>query len=268
MKPYLRYPGGKSLIAKKIADKLPPHKTYVEPMVGGGSVYFSKPPATREVISDIDKSLMGFYRSLKSKSVERCNLTPNKPKFERIRSKSKNGKSLDPCEYLYLNKLSYGGKMGTTMDPNAWKKCTGKNASKCGTVSKNHDKYADRLKNTRIERGDFKKILEKYDSKDTAFYIDPPYQVKTKDFYRYGVLKPEEVKKAVDKIKGKALISYNNSPDIKKIFCGKKSKYVCEKINTKYSIDVRAGTNKTATELLIKNYVCKLTKGGKVCKKI
>ena len=267
MQPYLGYPGGKRLIAKKIAGKLPPHETYVEPMVGGGSVYFAKSPARREVISDIDKSLMNFYRSLKSGAIERCDLTPKTRKFDRIRSKSKNGKSLDPCEYLYLSKLSYGGKMGSSKNPRPWRKCKGKNASRCGVASKDHDKYADRLSKTKIEHGDFKKIIRKYDSKDTVFYIDPPYTVKTKDHYRYGDLKPEEVKQAVDKVKGKALISYNNSPDIKKIFCGKDSKYVCEKINTKYTINKFEGI-KPATELLIRNYICKVTKDGKICKKV
>lgn len=267
MQPYLRYPGGKSLIAKKIVSKLPPHETYVEPMVGGGSIYFAKSPATREVISDIDKSLMNFYRSLKSGAVERCDLTPNIRKFDRLRSKSKNGKSLNPCEYLYLNKLSYGGKIGTSMDPGAWNKCRGKKSRKCGVASKNHDKYADRLSKTVIEQGDFKKIISKYDSKDTAFYIDPPFPVKTKDHYRYGDLKPDEVKKAVDKIKGKAIISYNNSMDINKIFCDKKSKYICEKIETKYSIN-KNDMKKPATELLIRNYTCKITKDGKICKKV
>ncbi len=268
MQPYLQYPGGKSRLAKKIVGKLPPHETYVEPMVGGGSVYFANPPATREVISDIDKSLMKFYRKLKSGAVERCDLTPNKRRFDRIRSKSRNGKMLEACEYLYLNKLSYGAKMGTTMDPGVWTKCKGKKARKCRVASKNHDKYADRLSKTRIEQGDFKKIIRKYDSKDTAFYLDPPYTVKTKDHYRYGDLKPEDVKKAVDKIKGKALISYNNSTDIKKIFCGKKSKYVCEKIETNYTINKKDRNYKPTTELLIRNYICKVTKGGKICKKI
>ena len=264
MQPYLRYPGGKSRIAKKIVAKLPPHETYVEPMVGGGSVYFAKERSTKEIISDIDTSLMNFYRDLKAGKVKRCNMTPNKTKFERIRAKSKKNSSLSSCEYLYLNKLSYGGKMGTTMDPAAKIKCKGKKAKTCGVASKNHETYSERLNKTRIESGDFKKKISKHDSKDTLFYLDPPYVTKTTDYYRNGEQAPQEMKKTVDKIKGKFVLSYNNSKQIRDIFC---KKYDCEKIKTTYSInkhDLRA----PATELIIKNYRCKLTKGRKICKKV
>ena len=64
MQPFIGYSGGKSRVAKKIVDKIPPHDKYVEPMVGGGSVYFAKSPSNKEVISDLDKSLTNFYSDL------------------------------------------------------------------------------------------------------------------------------------------------------------------------------------------------------------
>lgn len=247
--------------------ELPSHKTYVEPMVGGGSVYFAKTPAEREIISDSDGNLMNFYKALKKGSISRCNNTPNKNKLLKIRDKRKAGKPLSTCEYIYLNKISYGGK-GTSFDPNAFNKCKGKNAKTCGYTSKDQSKYAERLRKTKIERGDFRNSIRKYDSKDTVFYLDPPYAGTSTEGYLEGDLQPEEVKKAVDKIKGKFILSYNDTKQNRKIFCppGKKS-YICKKVKTIYSLD-KKNPNMPANELLIKNYVCKVTKGGKVCKKI
>ena len=263
MQPYLRYVGGKTKIAKKIVAKLPPHKTYVEPMVGGGSVYFAKERSTQEIVSDIDKSLMNFYRDLKSGKINRCNLTPNKKRLVRLANKRKSGGSISSCEYLYLNKISYGGKMGTSIDPGTLTRCK-TNPKKCGVVSKNNEKYEERLKKTKIETGDFKKIIKKHDSKDTVFYIDPPYVMGRGGYYKNEEQAPEEMKKTVDKIKGKFLLSYNNSKQIRGIFC---KKYKCDKIKTNYTLS-NLSNDKPVTELLIKNFTCKLTKGRKVCKKV
>lgn len=267
VQPFLRYQGGKSKLAKKIVAELPPHKIYVEPMVGGGSVYFAKPSAEREIISDSDGNLMTFYKALKKGKISRCNSTPNKKKLLKIRDKRRANKSLSPCEYLYLNKISFGGK-GTSFDPNSLKKCIGKMAKTCGYSSKDQTKYADRLKKTRIERGDFRNSIKKYDSKDTVFYLDPPYAGTSTEGYTERDLQPEEVKKAVDKIKGKFILSYNDTKQNRKLFCSRnKRRYVCKKVETIYTLNNR-GVHLPKKELLIKNYVCKITKSGKICEKI
>lgn len=36
LKPMMCWYGGKSRVAKEIVKKIPPHKTYIEPFVGGG----------------------------------------------------------------------------------------------------------------------------------------------------------------------------------------------------------------------------------------
>ncbi len=267
MQPFLRYQGGKSKLAKAIVAEMPPHKTYVEPMVGGGSIYFAKPPAEREIISDSDGNLMNFYKALKKKEISRCDGTPNKKKLLKIRDKRKAGKSLSPCEYLYLNKISFGGR-GLNFDPDKLKICKGKKAKTCGYSSKDQSKYADRLKKTKIERGDFRNSIKKYDTKDTVFYLDPPFAGTDTKPYMEGDLQPEDIKKTVDKIKGKFILSYNDTKQNRKLFCPpSKRPYVCKKVKTTYILNNR-GVHLPKKELIIKNYICKITKGRKVCKKI
>jgi len=68
--PPFGWPGGKSKLKKRIIAEIPPHKTYVEPFVGGGSVFFAKPLAEKNVINDLDKNLINFYKDLKNNGCE------------------------------------------------------------------------------------------------------------------------------------------------------------------------------------------------------
>ena len=45
LKSPLGYLGGKSRLARRIVEKIPPHICYVEPFSGGAWVYFTKPPS-------------------------------------------------------------------------------------------------------------------------------------------------------------------------------------------------------------------------------
>lgn len=50
IKPILRWPGAKWRIAKWIASYFPEHGTYLEPFLGSGAVFFTKPPSGSETI--------------------------------------------------------------------------------------------------------------------------------------------------------------------------------------------------------------------------
>jgi len=69
---------------------------------------------------------------------------------------------------------------------------------------------------------DYKEVIEKYDSLDTVFYIDPPYF--GKEFW-YDLPKNNkefhiELKELVDRLEGKAFISYCENPFIEKLYEG------------------------------------------------
>jgi len=65
MKGVIPYFGGKSRLVKTIINKIPEHTCYVEVFAGGASVFFGKDPSTTEVINDLDKDLVTFYRTVK-----------------------------------------------------------------------------------------------------------------------------------------------------------------------------------------------------------
>ncbi len=76
---------------------------------------------------------------------------------------------------------------------------------------------------------------------------------------------PEEVAKAAKQFPGKVMISYNDTPRVRKAFKGFKK----ETVKSRWAINNQAPMKEQMKrELIIKNYVCKVTKDGKICKKI
>ena len=55
------YPGGKGVVFRNIINEMPPHKTYVEAFVGGGSVALNKLPAERNILIDLDAEVIAAW---------------------------------------------------------------------------------------------------------------------------------------------------------------------------------------------------------------
>ena len=65
LRPPISYYGGKQLLLKHILPLIPTHLKYVESFLGGGAVYWTKPPSDIEVINDMDGFVANFYQVFK-----------------------------------------------------------------------------------------------------------------------------------------------------------------------------------------------------------
>ncbi|MBW2675743.1 MAG: DNA adenine methylase [Deltaproteobacteria bacterium] len=98
------WPGGKSRILNELKKRIPPHRIYVEPFAGGAPLFFSKEPAEINVLNDINRDLMDFYRKLREHEGPLvCDMKPDRRRFEEI--KNKPDKSV--CDFLYINRNSW-----------------------------------------------------------------------------------------------------------------------------------------------------------------
>lgn len=253
----LGWAGGKNRLVNKLIDKVPSHDVYVEPMAGGASLFWAKHPAKKNVLNDVNSDLMSFYENLKNVKNLKCDMSPDAKKFENIKQK----KSKGVCDFLYLNKSSMGNRMETFMPMgkrgNGGKKCkdTG-NYINCNVknIADKIDKVSEKANMATLENKDFRNIIKKYDSPNTFIYLDPPYVDANKKSCLYGKncgVKPNEVVDAVKSIKGKALISYDDHPLVRKAF----KDFKIEKVPHTYTLGNRLGGKSTkVNELLIRNY--------------
>lgn len=80
MKPPFAYYGGKTTLAERIVDNLPPHGHYVEPFAGSLAVLLAKPRSEMETVNDLDGDLVTFWRVLRDRPEDltrACALTPH-----------------------------------------------------------------------------------------------------------------------------------------------------------------------------------------------
>src|SRR5262245_55707752 len=66
LRPLVKTHGGKAYLARRIIERFPSHRTYVEPFAGGLSVLLNKPRVAVEVASDLNGDLIGLYHVLQS----------------------------------------------------------------------------------------------------------------------------------------------------------------------------------------------------------
>jgi len=212
LKPFFNRVGSKVSLIDEIISVIPSHTTYVEPFVGGGAIFWNKTPAKKSVINDIDTNLIEGYKLLKKvplhakldyiddKSIQ------EKQKFvDSVNDKSSIADRLIKRFYIQTNTFNSKGigklykdiKMKSRMD--------------------NLKEYKDRLKNTTILNEDYLKVIEKYDSPETFFFLDPPYE-SSNNVYKNTKVDYEKLNEVLKKLKGKFLLTLNDSKNIENIF--------------------------------------------------
>jgi DNA adenine methylase len=237
--------GSKKPIVKDILKLIPDHKVYIEPFIGSGAVFFSLPDYnTKKIINDLDKRLIDGYKILKKGVNIPENYLENKSLDELNNIHKKETTEKDKLLSVLLDCNTFSSKSG--INNKIYKTSTHK------SKLNNLDEYKDVLKNVTILNQDYKKVIDKYDSPSSFFYLDPPYE-NSENLYKHGSFNFVELADKLKNIKGMFLLSINDSKDIRELFKG---------FNIK-QIKVRggAGENKVGlgtgvrNELLISNYV-------------
>ncbi len=261
------YIGGKSYLSKWIIENFPEdfrEKTYVEVFGGGGWVLYKKDHSFLEVYNDKNSDLVNLFRVIRDNFAEfqhRMEWTlHSREVYAEAKERLKNEDYVSNIERAMLyatNRIqSFSGSGGWGYQVKATKITSGKLLpflKRLGTINV-------RLKKVQIEHLDFEELIKKYDSKDTLFYIDPPY-VDCEQYYKTSEVdfKREDhirLNKALKKIKGRFILSYYDHPVVNELY----SKFrILRKDSVKHScgavLENRTGfTKPKSIELLIMNY--------------
>ncbi len=248
----LAYLGGKNRVAKKIIALIPKHTCYIEPFCGGAQVFFHKERSKVELLNDLSEDIFNFLRVCQmhhGELLRYLHFAIVSRKWFDLFEKTPPGTLTDiqrAARFFYLQKNCYGGLIvrrnfaasvqdGSNYNPEALPEL----------IRKTHE----RLQNVELECLPYQDILRKYDRPFTFFYLDPPYF--NRPYYKFNFEEKDYIELAehLKKLKGKFLMSLNDTPEIRRIF----SSFNIKTLEMTYSSQRKAG--KKYQELLISNYM-------------
>ncbi|MBD2337300.1 DNA adenine methylase [Calothrix sp. FACHB-156] len=179
-RPFLKWAGGKSRLIQQYIPYLPKqYKSYYEPFIGGGAVFFYLQPQAA-ILTDINAELITTYRCVRDKVEELiCLLKEHKNQHNRdyyytVRSNSQGTDLEKAARLIYLNKTCFNGlyrvnskgqfnvPIGRYNNPNICDETLLRAASAA-------------LAHTEIKQADFVEVLNYQTSSDDFVFCDPPY---------------------------------------------------------------------------------------------
>jgi len=213
--------GGKGNMVAKLLKFVPSHRIYVEVFGGGASLLFAKKPSPVEVYNDIDSGLVNFFRVLRDKEkfqkfYEKVYLTP----YSREEYNYCNH-TWEDCEddverahrWFVVARQSFAGRFGNGwgFDVTTSTRGMAKECSAWLNTIEGLPLIHQRLRTVQIEHKDFRDLIRTYDTKDTFFYLDPPYVPETRrdGKYKHEMTNEdhEDLVEMLLNIKGKAMLS-------------------------------------------------------------
>lgn len=258
--------GGKGKQAEYIISKMPQHKVYIEPFGGAAHVIAQKGRINHEVYNDIDGIVVNFIlQSIENTEalIERCSALPySRELYERYRREEMPREPFEKAvRFFYLNRSAISKGDAEEVPKTGWRHSTTCNQNPAmGYVNacQKIRAFAKRMQGVMIERLDFRYLIEKYDSSEALFYVDPPY-VHREKFY---ALKDEDkenplklhkdLAKILNNVQGKVIISYYQDPLIEELYKG----WNIERHSAIKQI-VGGKNSERVEELLIMNYETK-----------
>ncbi|HWN71827.1 MAG TPA: DNA adenine methylase, partial [Haliangium sp.] len=166
--------GGSAHYAKRLAQRFPEHKRYVEPFCGSAALFFHKERAGEEVLADLDTEVAFAHKYIRD-------LTP--ARFEEFKKLSwkvtrtgfERARTIEPStDAERFWRLAYGRLCTWGAKPNM----RGFSTMHEGQTYPLDDlwKFHERLQGVKILSQDWRKTIEQFDGPDTLFFIDPPYE--------------------------------------------------------------------------------------------
>ena len=264
---FLRYPGGKNRLLFFLANLLPPSEKiegrYIEPFVGGGSVFLYVQPE-RAILSDLNEELINLYKGIRNyphKVWETFASFPGgKEAYYRIRDEEYEYKPLyyRAARTLYLNRTCFKGMWRHNPSGN-FNVGYGGEARRWVISHNSIVQLSRRLKKAAIIQSDFEPILDQCGGGDFIF-LDPPYKPGDKEMseahYINGKFTFEDQIRLSKKLKE---VSRGNK--VSWLMTNSSNRDICDLYREFHIIKVPMGTSSVigvrtdnAKEVIISNY--------------
>jgi DNA adenine methylase len=291
MKTYLKWVGGKTRLIKDITVHIPTFDFYIEPFVGGGSLFFSLEPKNG-IMSDNNPNLINTHITVRDNIEDLISLLEiysteykeyedieiraeyfykKREEYNNIKyilvtdltSKDHNDRVICAALFIFLNKTAFNGlyrenkKGGYNVPHGKYKNPTILNESLLRSISVYLNKN-----NIDIRCCSYQDIYNDIDSlnkyKDIVVYNDPPYyQSSTSKFVSYtsnifGVKEQIELKDTIDTYNNiYILVSNSDCKEIYKLY----EDFIVNELIVNRSISASKSKRGKVKEVLITNYI-------------
>jgi DNA adenine methylase len=233
-----------------ILPLIKPHVCYGEPFAGGLAVLLAKEQSPREVVNDLNGEVVNLYTQVKF----------HLPEMEReIEWILNSRKSLfafmgqpglteiqRASRWLMRNKMSFSGNMESFGV--AKTRGGGASQSRYGLMEAMRE-LNRRIDKVTFENIDYAHFIRLYDSKETFFFIDPPYlHAKVKTYAGWNEEQMQALRKVVDGIKGNWVLTVDASEFNRELFGDFKLRRA---VSENKAVNKRLNPDRTFAEFII-----------------
>lgn len=180
-----RWIGSKARIMPKLMSLFPQHRRYVSVFGGSGADVLCKPPSETEVFNDLSKDIVNVFHVLRDNKLRRqlciaLEFTPySRLEYAKCLDIIQSGKRA-PVDrawaFLVCTTLGYGPQDPATASAGSFAvKPQLASYGRFQRAAEEITMVARRFRRVIIENLDWRVLVEKYDTTDTFFYLDPPY---------------------------------------------------------------------------------------------
>jgi DNA adenine methylase len=191
--------GGKFNHLNWLLPLLPEATHYCEPFAGSAAVLLNRKPSPVETYNDIDGEVVNFFRVLRDSHeelIQAIGLTPFSREELRIavEESTTHLSDLERARRFFVRARQVRTGLAQTASVGRWAHCKlTSRAGMAGAVSRwlgsveGLSEIVQRLLRVQIENSPAIKVMQRYDSKETLFYCDPPYPHDSRgDSHAYG----------------------------------------------------------------------------------
>ncbi|MFP4058219.1 MAG: DNA adenine methylase [Candidatus Brocadiia bacterium] len=234
----LRYPGGKSRVARRLCRYIPPHRDYREPFVGGGAIFFRKPKARRSWLNDLHPGLYALWRTLRDQFDDFADLcrAQNADDLEAtfqywidrrdLMTARGNDHLLERAvQFYFINRTVWSGRV--VYDPARRSRLYFSNPRGWANLEKKLEhlrRCSRKLQRARITCLPFEKCLARA-TPETFVYADPPYyrdslDTPTSKLYEghFAIEQHHLLRDLLAQSPAQAMVSYDDRPEVRKLY--------------------------------------------------